>query len=81
MSIMFCYKGLPCCFCRDALIVCFGDSLTCIFAGFVIFSYLGHMASKLGVHVKDVATDGKLDMLCETAIGEKEGFKKCLVMF
>ncbi|XP_041348336.1 sodium- and chloride-dependent glycine transporter 1-like [Gigantopelta aegis] len=43
---------------KDSLIVCFGDSLTCIFAGFVIFSYLGHMAKKLGVHVKDVATDG-----------------------
>jgi len=35
-----------------------GDTLTCIFAGFVIFSYLGYMADQLNVEVKDVAKDG-----------------------
>ncbi|XP_071081857.1 sodium- and chloride-dependent glycine transporter 1-like [Haliotis cracherodii] len=43
---------------RDSFIVSLGDSITCVFAGFVIFSYLGYMAGKLGVDIKDVATDG-----------------------
>ncbi|KAK3101057.1 hypothetical protein FSP39_000622 [Pinctada imbricata] len=43
---------------KDSLIVSLGDTLTCIFAGFVIFSYLGYMAGKQGVDVKDVAQDG-----------------------
>ncbi|XP_060081370.1 sodium-dependent proline transporter-like [Ylistrum balloti] len=43
---------------KDSVIVSLGDTLTCIFAGFVIFSYLGFMADKLNVEVKDVAKDG-----------------------
>ena len=43
---------------KDSLIVCVADTLTCIFAGFVIFSFLGYMAGRLGVEVKDVAKDG-----------------------
>ncbi|OWF44590.1 sodium- and chloride-dependent glycine transporter 1-like [Mizuhopecten yessoensis] len=43
---------------KDSVIVSLGDTLTCIFAGFVIFSYLGFMANKLNVEVKDVAKDG-----------------------
>ncbi|XP_069141841.1 sodium-dependent proline transporter-like [Argopecten irradians] len=43
---------------KDSIIVSIGDTLTCIFAGFVIFSYLGFMANKLNVEVKDVAKDG-----------------------
>ncbi|ESO89894.1 hypothetical protein LOTGIDRAFT_124265, partial [Lottia gigantea] len=43
---------------RDTLIVSLGDTLTCIFAGFVIFSYLGYMAGQMGVKVEDVVADG-----------------------
>ena len=51
---------------RDSLIVCVADTLTCIFAGFVIFSFLGYMAGRLGVEVKDVAKDGKVLYICNT---------------
>lgn len=40
------------------MIVCFGNCLTSVFAGFAIFSVLGFMATELGVEVKDVAGDG-----------------------
>lgn len=43
---------------RDALIVSFGNCLTSVFAGFVIFSYLGFIASELGEEVNDVASGG-----------------------
>ncbi|XP_059162593.1 sodium-dependent proline transporter-like [Physella acuta] len=43
---------------RDSIIVTFGDSLTCILGGFVIFSYLGYMAGQLEVDIQDVAADG-----------------------
>ncbi|XP_078340686.1 sodium-dependent proline transporter-like [Crassostrea virginica] len=43
---------------KDSIIVSVGDTLTCIFAGFVIFSYLGHMAGELNVKVEDVAQEG-----------------------
>ncbi|XP_063402684.1 sodium-dependent proline transporter-like [Mytilus trossulus] len=43
---------------KDSIIVCVGDTLTCIFAGFVIFSFLGYMAGRMNLHVKDVARDG-----------------------
>ncbi|XP_062613429.1 sodium-dependent proline transporter-like [Saccostrea cucullata] len=43
---------------KDSIIVSVGDTLTCIFAGFVIFSYLGHMAGELNAKVGDVAQDG-----------------------
>lgn len=42
----------------DSIIVSIGDTVTCIFAGFVIFSYLGHMAGELNVKVEDVAQSG-----------------------
>ncbi|KAL4226538.1 hypothetical protein ACF0H5_014523 [Mactra antiquata] len=43
---------------KDTFIVCLGDFFTCIFAGFVIFSYLGFMAGKQGTTVDKVAQDG-----------------------
>ena len=42
------------------MIVCLGDFFTCIFAGFVIFSYLGFMAGKQSTTVDKVAQDGKV---------------------
>lgn len=45
---------------RDMLIVSFGNCMTSFFAGFVIFSYLGALAKRLGVKVSDVADSGKL---------------------
>ena len=44
--------------CRDSLIVAIGDAVTCVFGGFVIFSFLGYMAGQLQVDVKDVVKDG-----------------------
>nr|CAB3266322.1 sodium-dependent proline transporter [Phallusia mammillata] len=43
---------------RDTLIVAIGNCATSIFAGFVIFSVIGHMAFKLKLQVKDVAAQG-----------------------
>jgi hypothetical protein len=43
---------------RDSIIVAIGDTLTAIFAGFVIFAILGYMSNELGVGIEDVATQG-----------------------
>ncbi|PVD25181.1 hypothetical protein C0Q70_15679 [Pomacea canaliculata] len=43
---------------RDTMIVVISDTATCIFGGFVIFSFLGYMAGQLGLEVKDVVKDG-----------------------
>ena len=40
------------------MIVCFGNCLTSVFAGFAIFSILGFLAKELGVDVKDVVKGG-----------------------
>lgn len=43
---------------RDTLIVSLGNCLTSFFAGFVIFSFLGFLATQLGVGVDEVAESG-----------------------
>lgn len=43
---------------RDSMIVGIGNSLTSLFGGFVIFSYLGYMAAQLKEEVGDVVKSG-----------------------
>ena len=43
---------------RDTMIICFGNCLTSVFAGFAIFSVLGFLATELGLEVKDVVESG-----------------------
>ncbi|XP_054163392.1 sodium- and chloride-dependent glycine transporter 1-like [Oppia nitens] len=43
---------------RDATIIALGNSFTSIFAGFVIFAYMGAVAHERGVSVADVAVKG-----------------------
>ena len=46
--------------CRDTLIVAFGNCGTSVFAGFVIFSFLGFMAGELNTTVKEVVASGEV---------------------
>ena len=43
---------------RDTMIICFGNCITSVVAGFAIFSVLGFLAKELGVDVKDVFKGG-----------------------
>lgn len=45
---------------RDSLIVSFSNCLTSFFAGFVIFSYLGFLATEYNQPVEDVVDSGKI---------------------
>jgi len=45
---------------QDALIVCFVNCITSLFAGFAIFTVLGHMAHKLGNTVDKVVQSSEL---------------------
>jgi len=46
-------------FFRDTLIVSLGNCSTSIFAGFVIYSYLGNLAHEMNTSVDVVSKDGK----------------------
>lgn len=48
---------------RDTLIITIGNCSTSFFAGFAIFSILGHMAWRKGVPVAEVADTGTLETL------------------
>jgi SNF family Na+-dependent transporter len=43
---------------QDAVIIALVNSATSIFAGFVVFSVLGHMSETTGVPIEDVAVGG-----------------------
>ena len=43
---------------RDTMIVCFGNCLTSVFAGFAIFSVLGFLATELELEVEEVVQGG-----------------------
>ena len=46
-------------FLRDSLIVSIGNCLTSVFAGFVIFSFLGYLADQEETTVDGVVDSGK----------------------
>ena len=69
-SFLFEYSTCFCC--RDTLIVAIGNCLTSFFAGFVIFSILGFMATELGVEVKDVAKSGQTQVLSKGVVTNYE---------
>lgn len=50
---------LRCCVHRDAYILAVINSCTSFFAGFVVFSVLGFMASEQGVDISKVAESGE----------------------
>ena len=52
------YKFYICAF-RDTIIVAVGNCSTSIFAGFVIYSYIGNLAHETNTGVGEVSRDGK----------------------
>jgi solute carrier family 6 amino acid transporter-like protein 5/7/9/14 len=44
---------------RNTLVVSIANVLTSIFAGFVIFAYLGYLSYITGQKIEDVVTEGK----------------------
>lgn len=45
---------------RDTFIVTIGNCATSVFAGFVVFSFLGYMSNELDIPVAEVAKTGRL---------------------
>ena len=43
---------------RDAFVITISNALTAIFAGFVVFSYIGYLAHVTSQEVKDVVSSG-----------------------
>ena len=43
---------------RDTMVVCIGNCVSSVFAGFGVFSFLGHMAYRNCLEVKDVVKSG-----------------------
>lgn len=56
-------------FYRDSLLISFGNCLTSFFAGFVIFSFIGFLANKLGQDVNEVADAGKIFVIFSQPLG------------
>lgn len=50
-----CFKNS---FSRDALLVCVGDTLNSVLAGFAVFAMIGVLSEKLGSSVQDVIQSG-----------------------
>ena len=45
---------------RDAVAVAIGDAATSIFAGFVVFSFMGFLANEMNMDVEKLVDDGML---------------------
>jgi len=54
------FTSLVMCRCRDTLVVTLANYFTGIFAGFVVFSFLGFMAGTMNASVDEVVDSGKL---------------------
>lgn len=48
---------------RDCIVTTAVNCFTSFFSGFVIFTYLGFMSHKQGVHISTVATEGKFKFI------------------
>jgi len=51
---------IRCCLHRDTLVVTLANYFTGIFAGFVVFSFMGFMAGTMNASVNDVVDSGTL---------------------
>lgn len=70
-------------FYKQCILISVCNSGTSIYAGFAVFSVLGHMAQQMGVAVKDVATSGPglVFITYPRAIAELDGSQVWAVLF